>query len=102
MKRVLFALVVAAAAVACSLNPQPFPPDNPDAAQGLTDASKTNDGSTFGDATGAVPDAESDSEPVPDGDGGDGGDATDALIDAPIDAPLDALDDVTIVDSASD
>ena len=96
MKRVvvLVAFVMAAAA-ACSLNPQPFPPDNPDAAQGLTDSGKGNDSSTFGDATGASPDA-SDAEPVPESDGGDAGDASDALLDAPIDSPLDAINDVAI------
>jgi len=96
MKRVLLVLVVCVVAAACSLNPQPFPPDNPDAALGLGDASKGNDSSTFGDATGAAPDAESDSAPPPDTDGGDAGDASDALIDVSIDAPLDAIDDVTL------
>ena|SRR4249920_1127065 len=102
MKRVvLAALVLATAAAACSLNPQPFPPDNPDGSLGLTDSGKGNDSSTFGDATGASPDA-SDAEPPPEGDAGDAGDASDALVDAPIDAPLDAIDDVEIVDGTTD
>jgi hypothetical protein len=101
MKRVLVALGFSVVAMACSLNPQPFPPDNPDAAQGLTDASKGNDGSTFGDATGGVPDSGTDGEPPPESDGGDAGDASDALLDAPIDAPLDAIGDVVILDGTT-
>ena len=98
MKRVLFALVLAAAAAACSLNPQPFPPDNPDGSQSLNDAGKGDDSATFGDATGAIPDAAGDGEPVPESDAGDAGDASDALVDA----PLDALDDVEILDGTTD
>ena len=94
MKRVLIVLIVAAAA-ACSLNPQPFPPDNPDAAVGANDAGKGGDATSFGDAAGGNPDAASDSEPVPQSDGGsDAADASDALLDAPGDAPVDAIDDV--------
>ncbi len=94
MKRVFVALVLAAAA--CSLNPQPFPPDSPDAAVGASDAgNKGYDSSTFGEA-GATPDAGSDAAPIPDLDGGsDAADASeDVTADAPIDAPGDAVDDV--------
>jgi hypothetical protein len=106
MKRGLIALVVVmvAAAGACSLNPQPFPPDNPDGALSL-DASKGGlDSSTFGDGAGNAPDASEDSAPVPQSEGGADADAsedalvdvaTDAPIDAPTDAPNDTIDDVT-------
>ncbi|HEX4511978.1 MAG TPA: hypothetical protein VH054_00535, partial [Polyangiaceae bacterium] len=85
------------AAAACSLNPQPFPPDTPDAAGGANDAGKGYDSSTFGEA-GSTEDAGSDGAPVPELDGG--ADAsedvtTDAPGDAVADAPADAVDDVT-------
>jgi hypothetical protein len=94
MKRVFVALVLAAAA-SCSLNPQPFPPDNPDAALAASDAGKGADSSTFGEA-GAIPDAASEAAPIPDMDSGsDAADASDDVTtDAPIDAPSDALNDV--------
>ena len=99
MKRVYIAIVVAlvGAAGACGLNPQPIPPDTNDAALGPPDASKqSNDASSGGDATGAIPDA-SDAGPVPESDGGeDASDASDALIDVAVDAPLDAIDDVVL------
>jgi len=105
MKRVLLLLlaVALAAPAACSLNPQPFPPDNPDGAFGPPDATKQdNDASALGDATGGVPDAGSDGEPVPESDAGDAGDASDALLDVSIDAPLDAIDDVVSADGTTD
>jgi hypothetical protein len=91
MKRLFVALVLAAAA--CSLNPQPFPPDTPDAALGASDAGKGNDSSTFGEA-GSLEDAGSDSEPPPQADGGSTDASEDVTTDAPIDAPGDAVDDV--------
>jgi predicted small lipoprotein YifL len=98
MKRVvmLVAALVLASAAACGLNPQPFPPDNPDAALGAGDASKNNgDSSAFGDA-GSV----EDSSPLPEGDdASDASDSSDALVDAPndvsTDVSVDAIDDVT-------
>ena len=102
MKRLVCVLVVLAAA-ACGLNPQPFPPDNPDAAGGIGDASKGNDATSFGDDAGEGLDAANDSMPVPESDGGadadaDAADASDALIDA----PLDAIDDLVVLDVATD
>jgi hypothetical protein len=97
MKRVLVVLVLVAAA--CSLNPQPFPPDNPDAALGGKDASSA-DASAFGDGAGTIPDAETDSAPGPESDGGSEDasdtDASDALIDVVVDAPNDVVLDVSL------
>lgn len=85
---------------ACSLNPQPFPPDTNDAGNG-SDATMMGspdggeDSGSFGDDTGTGPDAGH----VDAGDGGlDASDASedaaeDATEDAPEDAPLDTRDD---------
>lgn len=97
MKRVLAVLVVfVAAAAACSLNPQPFPPDNPDGAIAANDAGKGND-ATFGDdAAGNIPDSGSDSAPVPQSEGGADADASDARLDAPDDVIEDVALDVSL------
>jgi hypothetical protein len=89
LRALLAALVAFACAEgACSLNPQPLPPDQYDAATtGSPDASKGNDsGTTFGD--GGVPtneDAGSDA----------GEDASDASTDANDAATTDAADDAS-------
>ena len=89
----VFSCSALAAVWACSLNPQPFPPDNPDAAHGPSDAGKGKDGSFGSDAAGNMPDAETDGEPGPEGDAGTtDADASDALLDVSVDAPEDALD----------
>ena len=104
MKRVALALLVflVALAAACALNPQPYPPDNPDAAlTGGTDAGNkgNDDASTFGEG-GLTEDAATDSAPTPQTDGGtdasDASDASDAndASDAPSDAPSDVATDV--------
>lgn len=95
MKRFLIALVVCAAAAACGLNPQPFPPDNPDGSTTGADAG-TKDASFGNDAEGTVPDASEDSAPVPESDGGADADASDALVDAPSDAIVDVVVDVSL------
>ena len=92
MKRlVLLALVVTAAAAACTLNPQPFPPDNPDGSVASTDAGKGNDATFGNDAAGNVPDAAQDASPGPESDGGAGDASVDASVDA-ADAEVDATD----------
>ena len=93
-RAVLVAVFVAGAAIACSLNPQPLPPGQPDGSTTGLDAGKGNDGTGFGDSGGFSPDGESDSAPLPQSDGGendaaeDAGDAADAA-----DAGEDAADD---------
>ena len=98
MKRVVVVAVavVVAAGAACSLNPQPFPPDNPDGAVGAADAGKQYDASTFGDGAGETPDATTDGAPVPESEGGADADASDAAVDVTTDAPNDAIDDVAL------
>ena len=105
MKRLtLVALASFVATVAaCGLNPQPFPPDNPDGS--AVDAAKGgNDANAFGD-TGTS----ADSSPTPETDGGedvnvsDGDastDARDAETDA--DADIDADDGGSAPDAALD
>jgi hypothetical protein len=94
MKRFVIALVVVAAAASCSLNPQPFPPDNPDGAVTGLDAGKGGDATFGNDAAGTVPDAAEDTAPVPESDGG--ADASDALVDAPNDVIVDVALDVAL------
>lgn len=101
MKRFLVALVLAVVVSACGLNPQPFPPDNPDAAGGIPDASKNNDDGSFGDA-GVFLEGGGDSAPVPETDGGDdASDASDASSDAPEDVVSDSPSDV-VSDAVND
>src|SRR5581483_2983766 len=97
MKRAVVAVVAlcVVAAGACSLNPQPFPPDTVDGSVGAADAGKGFDASTFGDGAGENPDAAMDSSPTPESEGGADADASDATSDAIEDAPNDALDDVS-------
>jgi hypothetical protein len=97
--RVLAAVLVAATlvvgAVACSLNPQPLPPQDgvaADSGASSPDAAFSEDGrSNFGDASDAVAppatDAGNDANAT---DASDAGDANDAATDAP-----DAADAVT-------
>jgi hypothetical protein len=82
---------------ACSLNPQPLPPGNPDGSTVGLDAGK--EGAPFFDDAGGSLDAEVDAQPPPTGDGGadaDAGEASDASEDASLDASdaaADAADD---------
>jgi hypothetical protein len=100
MKRLAFLAFLVVPLMGCSLNPQPFPPDNPDAAGTGIDSGKGNgDASNFGDS-GGVEDAGSDSAPVPQSDGGGDADASDASEDAS-DAG-DAQTDATAVDATND
>jgi hypothetical protein len=70
---------------ACTLNPQPLPPE---AFSGESDASSKADAGARSDGTGAGGFNDADSSPPPGPqDGGDA--ATDASVDAPLDAPSD-------------
>ena len=91
-RRLLVMLVTVAAAAACSLNPQPFPPDNADGAVASSDAGKGNDATFGNDAAGNMPDAGGDAQPTPESEGGADADASDALVDA----PADVIDDVSL------
>ena len=99
--RILAAFVCVVAcfgvALACSLNPQPLPPDSPDGAMTATDGAGGGfDGNAFGDAgvpTDGAPtatDAEADVDAATDA-GTDAG--TDAASDASLDAEPDAAPD---------
>jgi hypothetical protein len=87
----LFGVGVAAAAFwACSLNPQPFPPDNAD---GSADAT-----ATFKDAAGGSPDGTFDNDgAVPQADAG-----ADASADAANDAADASESDAEVIDARDD
>jgi hypothetical protein len=92
-------LVVGAVGAACSLNPQPLPPDNGNDAGFPTGTVGGEDASSGDSASAASPDAAGGAEgggARPDGslegDGeaqGDGNDASDAEVDAPADGEAD-------------
>lgn len=106
---VLVALATGAVAVACTINPQPLPPDSlagPTERDGTAaDASVNSDGSDFKGVDSGSADAAQDSAVVPQPPPSDGGtvedaanpndaaDATDAMDDAPTDALTDAPED---------
>ncbi len=96
LRTLLVALVAfACSAGACSLNPQPLPPGQYDAATtGSPDAGKGDDGGAFGD--GGVPtseDAGSDASEEDAGDAETDAGAGDAEVDAEVDAVADAPSD---------
>lgn len=88
-------LAPAALGVACSLNPQPLPPDNPDAG-GLAIDGGTKDATPTGFDSGGG-DASFDAAPPPPGDGGEDAseDASDAETDAADASDADADDGAT-------
>ena len=99
----LLALALSGAmlAWACGLNPQPYPPDNYDAA-GDTGAFNPNSGEGGLDASSLGTDASNDATPGAGDDGGTDAQATDASTDASADgAVTDAPDDAP-ADSAGD
>lgn len=87
-----------ALAAACSLNPQPLPPNDgftgsPDASTAM-DAGAGADGATFNDAAPPMDDAATDARSGDggDADAGDASDASDAAnLDGGADAPLDGV-----------
>ena len=85
-------------AAACSLNPQPYPPDTNDGGKGGFDATTSDVANGLGDS-GSVEDAAEETSPPPGSDAGgdaatDAGDAeTDAATDAASDAESDAATD---------
>ncbi len=96
----ILALVLVTGAFACTLNPQPYPPGQPDGSTGSFDAGASDAATAFGDGgagndTGAPPAVDAATEAGADAEGVDAeADAGDAEADAD-DAAIDARDDVT-------
>lgn len=92
-----FAIVVAClgAPLACSLNPQPLPPDTPDGSMNVKDGAGGGVDATFGDAGQAFDGAPTAADAEADVDAGTDGaaDAADASADAEADAAPDSSPD---------
>ena len=96
----VLAAVLVAAGLACSLNPQPYPPGQPDGSVGSFDAGASDGANAFGEGgagedTGAPPTADAST------DASSGADAADAESDAP-DADTDAADAADASDAETD
>jgi hypothetical protein len=79
--------------VACSLNPQPLPPDNPDASSMGADGAGGGMDGTFGDAGTFADAAQPNGNDAEAGADAAGDASEDAASDASTDAPLDSSDD---------